>query len=75
MQCLTSCTYGVLVKRTEYLMSEVMCRVGFEDNFRALNKREYLVIIRDIFCLILRKSIHCDHSSEPSQQDSSDEGS
>ena len=42
---------------------------------RALDKREYLVIIRDIFLLILHKNIHCDPSSEPSQRASSDEGS
>ena len=42
--------------------------------FRALDKREYLMIIKDIL-LILHKNICCDPSSEPSQQDGSDEGS
>ena len=43
--------------------------------YRALDKREYLVIIRDKFLLILRKNICCDLPSEPSQKDASDEGS
>ena len=42
---------------------------------RALDKREYLVIIRDNFFLILYKNLCCDPSSELSQRDSSDEGS
>ena len=33
------------------------------------------MIIRDNFLLILHKNICCDPSSEPSQQDGSDEGS
>ena len=33
---------------------------------RALNKREYLVIIRDNFCKLCIKNICCDPSSEPS---------
>ena len=41
----------------------------------ALGKRNYLVIIRDNFLLILHKSICCDPSSEPSHRDGSDEGS
>ena len=42
---------------------------------RALDKREYLVIIRDIFLIILHKNICCDPLSEPSHQDVLDEGS
>ena len=42
---------------------------------RALDKREYLVIIREIFLLTLHKTICCDPSSEPSHRDGSDEGS
>ena len=42
---------------------------------RGLDKRECLVIFRDIFLLILYKTIYCDPSSEPSQRDGSDEGS
>ena len=42
---------------------------------RALDKREYLVIIRENFCLILHINICCDPSSEPSQRDASDEWS
>ena len=41
----------------------------------ALGNREYLMIIRDTFLLILHKNICCDPSSEPSRQDGSDEGS
>ena len=54
------------------------CSPFFESFFyglyRALDKREYLEIIRDNFCHFYIKSC-CDPSSEPSQQDSSDEGS
>ena len=42
---------------------------------KALDKREYLVIIRDNFFNSAKKKICCDPSSEPSQQDGSDEGS
>ena len=42
---------------------------------RALDKGEYLVIIRDIVLLILHKNVCCDSSSELSQQDGTDEGS
>ena len=42
---------------------------------RALDKRKYLVIIRDNFLSVLHKNLCCDPSSEPSRQDSSDEGS
>ena len=35
----------------------------------ALDKREYLVIIRDNFLLILHKNICCDPSSEPGCHD------
>ena len=47
-----------------------------EGYIRALDKREYLVIIRDNFCyrVILHKNICCDPSSELSRRDSSDEG-
>ena len=34
--------------------------------YRALDKREYLVIIRDNFSFILHKNVCCDPSSEPS---------
>ena len=36
------------------------------DYHRALDKREYWMIIRDNFSLILHKTICCDPSSEPS---------
>ena len=42
---------------------------------RALDKREYFLIIRDILLLILHKNICCDPSSDPSRHDGSDEGS
>ena len=35
-------------------------------DFRAVDKKEYLVIMRDNFLLILCKTICCDPSSEPS---------
>ena len=35
--------------------------------YRALDKREYLLIIRDNFLLNLHKTIYCDPLSEPSQ--------
>ena len=40
--------------------------------FRALDKREYLMIFRDNFLQILHKNICCDPSSEPSHGDGSD---
>ena len=42
---------------------------------RAPDKREYLVLIRDNFCLFCTSNLRCDPSSEPSQRDGSDEGS
>ena len=42
---------------------------------RAVDKREYLVIIRDNFLLILHKNMFCDTSSQLSQRNGSDEGS
>ena len=42
---------------------------------RALDKKEYFVIIRDNFCQFCTKNLCCDPSSDPSRQDSSDEGS
>ena len=41
---------------------------------RALDKREYLVVIWD-FLLILHKNIRCELLSEPYRRDGSDEGS
>ena len=40
--------------------------MGILSDNRALDKREYLMIIRDNFLLILHKNICCDPSSEPS---------
>ena len=42
---------------------------------RALDKRDYLMILRDNFLLILHKNKCCDPSSELSHRDCSDEGS
>ena len=42
---------------------------------RTADKREYLVIIEGQFFFFLIETICCDLSSEPSQQDSSDEDS
>ena len=58
-------------------MSEIgsLHSMAIQTKARALDKREYLVIIRDKYLLILHKNICCDSSSEPSRRDSSDEGS
>ena len=45
----------------------------FDLLIRALDKKEYLVIIRTI-SVILHKNILCNPSSEPSRRDGSDEG-
>ena len=45
------------------------------DKIRALDKREFLIIIEGYFFLFLIESICCDPSSEPSHRDGSDEGS
>ena len=42
--------------------------------FRAVEKKEYLVISKDIFLLILHVNMCCDPSSEPFRRDNSNEG-
>ena len=57
----------------ERQQSSICSNVCLVDCFgRALDKREYLMII---FFLFLIETIGCDPSSEPSHRDGSDEGS
>ena len=57
------------------VFTPVVWRQLYDCRFRALDKRAYLVVIRDNFCKFWKKNIFCDPSSEPSRWDGSDEGS
>ena len=52
---------------TPAFMAPEALKGGYKMIITALDKRECLLIIRDIFLLILHKNICCDPSSEPSR--------